>query len=594
MTPCRIADTRDAGFPAGFGPPTLNGNASRTFAIQSPSSLCPVPSIAQAYSFNITIVPPGTTFPGMVNPSGALGHLTMWPTGQPQPVVSTLNSFLGTVVANAAIVPAGTGGAVDVFVSNNTDLIIDINGYYAPQSGITLAQGTAAAPSLSFSGDAGTGIFSSGLGTLNITTGGTNRLTVRSDGDLDLKGNIRKNGTLFLHTTGPFGDNLGVGLSTLQVNAAGSNTAVGYFALSSNSNGDNNTAIGHAALDLNTSGSDNVATGEAALDFNTSGSKNIAIGVLAGTTTNSANANATGSTNTFIGYAAGPRTGTQLDNATAIGANATVSASNALVLGSINGVNGATADTNVAVGLTAPHARLDVEDTTGTQIRFGDTIGDSGGYVGSTQPSQAFVAGGARRNGSSWIPRSTAAEIIDTNNGGIHFYGDTGLTVGMSYTPTEWVSIASTGIVTINALGSGGGSNTLCRNSSNQISMCGSSIRYKTNLKPFNSGMDLIRRLHPVSFNWNDGGAPDFGLVAEDVAKVEPLLVTRNDEGQIEGIKYDRIGVLLINAIEEQQKQIEDQKKSIADQQEQNRKLEERLAAVEKLLSTMQANTAAQ
>src|SRR5215469_7854723 len=117
MTPCRIADTRDAGYPAGFGPPSLVGNASRTFAIQSPSSLCPVPSIAAAYSFNITVVPPGTTFPGNVNPSGALGYLTIWPTGAPQPNVSTLNSFLGTVVASAAIVPAGTNGSVDVFVS---------------------------------------------------------------------------------------------------------------------------------------------------------------------------------------------------------------------------------------------------------------------------------------------------------------------------------------------------------------------------------------------------------------------------------------------------------------------------------------------
>jgi hypothetical protein len=182
MTPCRIADTRDGTFPAGFGPPSLVGNASRTFAIQSLSSLCPVPSIAQAYSFNVTAVPPGTTFPGNVNPSGALGHLTIWPTGVPQPVVSTLNSFLGTVVANAAIVPAGASGSVDVFVSQSTDLIIDINGYYAPQSGITLAQGTASAPSLSFAGDPGTGIYSSGTGTLNIATAGTSSLTLTSNG----------------------------------------------------------------------------------------------------------------------------------------------------------------------------------------------------------------------------------------------------------------------------------------------------------------------------------------------------------------------------------------------------------------------------
>jgi len=52
-------------------------------------------------------------------------------TGQPQPVVSTLNSPNGTVVANAAIVPDGVGRAVSVFATNATDVIPDINGYFA-------------------------------------------------------------------------------------------------------------------------------------------------------------------------------------------------------------------------------------------------------------------------------------------------------------------------------------------------------------------------------------------------------------------------------------------------------------------------------
>ena len=80
--------------------------------------------------------------------------------------------------------------------------MLDINGYYAPSTGITLAQGTAAAPSLSFSGDAGTGIFSSGAGTLDFTTGGTNALTIQSNGDLNLTGSIRQGGTLFLNDLG--------------------------------------------------------------------------------------------------------------------------------------------------------------------------------------------------------------------------------------------------------------------------------------------------------------------------------------------------------------------------------------------------------
>jgi hypothetical protein len=170
MTPCRVVDTRsNSGFTGAFGPPNLIAAGSRTFPIRS-SATCLIPSIAQAYSFNITIVP-----------AGFLNYLTVWPTGQPRPNASTLNGYVNTVIANAAIVPAGTNGSVDVFASENTDLIIDINGYYAPQTGMTLAQGNAAAPSLSFSGDAGTGIFSSGPGIVNVASGGNNRLQVSND-----------------------------------------------------------------------------------------------------------------------------------------------------------------------------------------------------------------------------------------------------------------------------------------------------------------------------------------------------------------------------------------------------------------------------
>jgi hypothetical protein len=115
LTPCRIADTRGA--TGAFGGPSLAANGTRSFAI--PSSACSVPT-AQAYSLNVTVVPPGP-----------LTYLTAWPTGQTQPVVSTLNSPLGEVVANAAIVPAGTSGAVSIFVSNATDVVLDINAYFA-------------------------------------------------------------------------------------------------------------------------------------------------------------------------------------------------------------------------------------------------------------------------------------------------------------------------------------------------------------------------------------------------------------------------------------------------------------------------------
>jgi hypothetical protein len=73
-----------------------------------------------AYSLNVTSVP-----------NGPLGYLSLWPSGQSQPLVSTLNAPTGTVTANAAIVPAGSGGAVSVYVSNASDVVLDVNGYFA-------------------------------------------------------------------------------------------------------------------------------------------------------------------------------------------------------------------------------------------------------------------------------------------------------------------------------------------------------------------------------------------------------------------------------------------------------------------------------
>jgi hypothetical protein len=282
MTLCRVVDTRTgSGFTGAFGPPSLVGGASRTIPIQS-SSTCSIPSIAQAYSFNITLVPPGF-----------VDFITVWPTGQPRPNASTLNGYVSNVIANAAIVPAGTSGSVDVYASQTTNLIIDINGYYAQQTGITLAQGTAASPSLSFSSDAGTGIFSSGAGSLDITTGGTTRLTVRPDGDLDVPGSVRKFGNLWFHSLGS--GNTGVGVQALEVNSGQYNTATGSQALHSNTTGFANTGVGSSALNANTTGSDNTAVGSFALYHSTEGDENTAAGVGA------LQSNTLGDKNTVLG-----------------------------------------------------------------------------------------------------------------------------------------------------------------------------------------------------------------------------------------------------------------------------------------------------
>ena len=115
-----IPNTRNTTKPSGLGPPSLTGGRPRDFPILNATS-CNIPSSAAAYSLNLTVVPHET-----------LGYLTVWPTGRDQPTVSTLNDVLRNVIANAAIVVPGTGMTVSAYATDDTDLIIDINGYFAP------------------------------------------------------------------------------------------------------------------------------------------------------------------------------------------------------------------------------------------------------------------------------------------------------------------------------------------------------------------------------------------------------------------------------------------------------------------------------
>ncbi|MBL8175585.1 MAG: collagen-like protein [Bryobacterales bacterium] len=121
VTPCRVVDTRAEyaqGLVGAFGPPAMGASTQRVIPV--PSGRCEIPAGARAYSLNITVAP-----------QRPLAYLTAYPTGATIPNVSTLNSFDGRIVANAAIVPAGAGGAITIYVTDPTHVIVDINGYYS-------------------------------------------------------------------------------------------------------------------------------------------------------------------------------------------------------------------------------------------------------------------------------------------------------------------------------------------------------------------------------------------------------------------------------------------------------------------------------
>lgn len=348
-----------------------------------------------------------------------------------------------------------------------------------------------------------------------------------------------------------------VGIEAGELSVAGSNAFFGTRAGKANLNGAGNSYFGASAGSMNTNAIGNSFFGIASGSQTTSGSNSF-FGASSGVT------NVTGTHISLFGQSADSSDG--LFNATAIGSRAQVTASNSLVLGSINGVNAASSDTNVGIGTTAPSARFHVVGASGaaaTPVAIVESVG--------TQIPLSFRSGATefariRANNLGNLTLATTGgtdrniffRAGDDSNTDMFIDGGTGnVGIGTS-TPLDKLDI--NGLLRVGTLGAAGATG-LCRNASNQISTCSSSARYKSNIGSFSAGLDLILKLRPVSFNWREGGMLDLGLVAEEVAKVEPLLTTTNDKGQVEGVKYDRVGVVLVNAVKEQQAEIESLRK---------------------------------
>jgi Chaperone of endosialidase len=316
-------------------------------------------------------------------------------------------------------------------------------------------------------------------------------------------------------------DNTAIGFETLFNDTSGlDNTAVGSGALYSNTTGNDNTAIGEGVLNQNTSGFGNTATGIEAMLSNTTGSNNTATG-------NSAlNANLTGTFNTANGAGA-------LFNNT-IGSNNTATGLSALannISGSNNTASGFEAllfnrsgNNNIAVGATA-----------GENIDVGSNNIDIGN-VGMADESNAIRIGAKRIHQNTFIA-------------GIH-----GTTVA-----------GGIGVI-IDGKG--------------HLGTATSSARFKDEIKPMDKASEAIFGLKPVTFRYkhelDPENIPEFGLVAEQVEKINPDLVACDDEGKPYTVRYEAVNAMLLNEflkahrrIEEQDGRLQKQETAIAKQQKQ-------------------------
>lgn len=399
-----------------------------------------------------------------------------------------------------------------------------------------------------------------GIGTTMPTT----RLHVVGDGLFT--GNLTAFGTV--SATSQFN----IGANRI-LSGGGSSIYIGFGA---GTTGGANSFVGSNAGESNTSGNLNSFFGGGAGDSNTTGSNNTFIGVEAHAT----GLNSTGDNNSLLGAFANVTNGK--NNATAIGARALVTQSNSLVLGPINGINGADADTSVGIGTTAPAAPLHiVSGASGTASNpnaslivdssaghFVNILGPDNGQFGIMfgKPTGGGSVAGIVFNNPS-IP-----DGLQFRTGGsassrlsITSAGDVGIGTGV---PADKLHVL--GIIRVATLGAADTTTALCRNSLSQIATCNSSsLRYKTDVTPFIDGLDIVNRLRPISFTWKQSGIRDIGFGAEQVYEVAPLFTFTNEKGEIEGVKYDRIAVLLVNAIKQQEQQIEERERLAAVQEEQ-------------------------
>jgi uncharacterized coiled-coil protein SlyX len=306
--------------------------------------------------------------------------------------------------------------------------------------------------------------------------------------------------SLFSNTDGSF--NTGVGAGTLLSNTANNNTAVGGAALLFNTTASNNTAVGVVALENNTTGGNNTANGAFALSNNIDGVEHTAIG------------------------------------------------SQALA-------NNTTANDNTAVGLLAMSSNVDGGSNTAVgAAALRDNV--------SGTNNQAFGRGALRFSTGSnniAIGREAGANMTTADN--VISIGSPG--DGTAFATSDRCFIGNIRGVTV---GNGDGISVIV-DSDGQLGTTNSSRRFKKDIEPMNQTSEAILALKPVTFHYKNQdtkkaeSTPHFGLIAEDVAEVNPNLVVRDADGKPFTVRYDAVNAMLLNEFLKEHKKVEEQQINI-------------------------------
>jgi len=342
--------------------------------------------------------------------------------------------------------------------------------------------------------------------------------------------------SLFSNAEGSF--NTATGAGTLLFNTADNNTAVGGAALLFNTEGSNNTAVGVGALLSNNTGFANVAVGSSALYSNTTSFANIAVGSSA------LYSNTTGVQNTAIGDDA-------LFNNT-IGQN------------------------NAAIGrLSLFHNTEGVANTaTGTEALTSSITGIGNTAIGYQALTNATNDGNTALGYRAGLNVTTASNVISIGH------------LGANVSNSCFINNIR------GATGAMGDGIAVLIDSRGQLATSPSSRRFKKEIKPMDKASDAILALKPVTFHYKSDatGTPQFGLIAEEVEKVNPDLVVRDEKGEIYTVRYDAVNAMLLNEVLKEHRRIEEQDKRI---DQLTAQLKEQALLIQKVNDKVEMNRAA-